>query len=290
MSGIFKSTGKQTNKGENLLDISDLLNLRIMSMDIYSIPLSNGILLGIIRGIGKIFQPFIHPALSPTFCHIAVKLNLENLKDIIIIEFGQYLTKESEKYFDDSNDLFNIIDYREEHNKAQYYYINDDGVRITRIENNKNKNIINNQQFIALQIASATATAVPYFSAICNPILYRNFFLQVINQFNVVKCNVNNKITLNELKNEFLGENWKTRKYNLLNHNCQDFAADVIKILKATRIFEKDKIRMNEKNALPNCLINALTKNEETSTINILGRIPIFGLFFDLFIAKNIVK
>ena len=180
MSGIFKSTGKQTNKGENLLDISDLLNLRIMSMDIYSIPLSNGILLGIIRGIGKIFQPFIHPALSPTFCHIAVKLNLENLKDIIIIEFGQYLTKESEKYFDDSNDLFNIIDYREEHNKAQYYYINDDGVRITRIENNKNKNIINNQQFIALQIASATATQFLIFQQFAIQSFIEIFFYKLL--------------------------------------------------------------------------------------------------------------
>ena len=44
MSGIFQSTGKMTNEGENILDISNLLNRRIMSLDIYSIPLSTGFL------------------------------------------------------------------------------------------------------------------------------------------------------------------------------------------------------------------------------------------------------
>ena len=53
---------------------------------------------------------------------------------------------------------------------------------------------------------------------------------------------------------------------------------------------EKDKIRINEKKALPNCLIKALTNNEESSTINTLGRIPIFGLFFDVFVANSLVK
>ena len=53
---------------------------------------------------------------------------------------------------------------------------------------------------------------------------------------------------------------------------------------------EKDKIRINEKKALPNCLINALTNNEENCTINNLGRIPIFGLFFDVFLLKNWLK
>ena len=99
MSGKFQSTGKMTNNGENILDISNLLNLRIISLDIYSIPLLNGFFGTAIRGLGKIFQPFFHPAISPTFCHIAIKLNLENLKDIIIIEYGQYITDISLKYF-----------------------------------------------------------------------------------------------------------------------------------------------------------------------------------------------
>lgn len=290
MSGIFKSTGKQTNKGENLLDISDLLNLRIMSMDIYSIPLSNGILLGIIRGIGKIFQPFIHPALSPTFCHIAVKLNLENLKDIVIIEYGQYLTEESQKYFDTENPLFANAECRIEYNKAKYYYINGDGVRITKIEKkkNNNNNYLNNRNFIISTIYAGSAPY--YFGAACSSILNRNFFSNILNQVNIIKCEVNNKITLGELNQEFIGELWQAKNYILTSHNCQDFAAEVIKILKATRIKDEDKIRMNEKYALPNCLIKALTNNEGLSPINVIGRIPVVGLLFDAFVAKHFVK
>ena len=105
MSGSFKSTGKETNGGENILDISNLLNLKIMSLDIYSVPLSTGFLTTVMRGIGKVLQPLFHPAISPTFCHIAIKLNLENLRDIIIIEYGQYLTKDSVKYFENNTTL-----------------------------------------------------------------------------------------------------------------------------------------------------------------------------------------
>ena len=111
MSGIFQSTGKMTNEGENILDISNLLDRRIMSLDIYSIPLSTGLFTNAIRGIGKILQPFFHPAISPTFCHIAVKLNLENINDIIIIEYGQYITDESLLSFEDQKFflIFQII-------------------------------------------------------------------------------------------------------------------------------------------------------------------------------------
>ena len=69
-----------TNNGENILDISNLLNLRIISLDIYSIPLSTGFFGTIIRGLGKIFQLFFHPAISPTFCHIAVKFKFGKFK------------------------------------------------------------------------------------------------------------------------------------------------------------------------------------------------------------------
>ena len=97
-------------------------------------------------------------------------------------------------------------------------------------------------------------------------------------------------MTLEELKNKFLGDMWTARKYNLKSHNCQDFAAEVIKILKATRINERDIIRINEKYALPNCLIRALTNNETISVINKIGRIPIIGLLFDIFAADHFIK
>ena len=58
MSGSFRSTGKQTNKGEAQLNISDILNVRIESLDIYSIPLSTGFFGNLIRGFEKFSNLF----------------------------------------------------------------------------------------------------------------------------------------------------------------------------------------------------------------------------------------
>ena len=65
-----------------------------------------------------------------------------------------------------------------------------------------------------------------------------------------------------------------------MSNICQDFGAEIVKILKAIRINEEDKIRLKEKMILPNCLINALSENENSSTINKIGKIPVFGFFF----------
>ena len=70
--------------------------------------------------------------------------------------------------------------------------------------------------------------------------------------------------------------------YNALTHNCQHFGAEIIKILKAERIGEFFKLRTREKLILPNCIINAFWENEELSMANTLGRIPIFGFFYDV--------
>lgn len=137
-------------------------------MDIYSITLSSGFWGNLIRGFGKIIQPFFHPTISPPFFHIAIKLNLENIKDIILFEYGQYLSKESEKNFGVINKIFSS-NFREEENSAKYYFINDDGVRITRIENKGNSNI--NEKYIANFI---TATATNYFGLAVISILNRN--------------------------------------------------------------------------------------------------------------------
>ena len=60
--------------------------------------------------------------------------------------------------------------------------------------------------------------------------------------------------------------------------------------MEKSQMHKHKEIRINEKKALPNCLIKALTKNEESFTINTLGRIPVFGLIFDIFIAKRLIK
>ena len=105
--------------------------------------------------------------------------------------------------------------------------------------------------------------------------------MNLINGTNIIKCDVNNKITLKNLIAQVNNEKWLAKNYNLLNHNCQDFGAEIIRILKAIRINEKDKIRTREKWLLPNCLIKALSENEDLSKINIFGKIPVIGLIFD---------
>ena len=78
------------------------------------------------------------------------------------------------------------------------------------------------------------------------------------------------------------------KKYNVLTRDCQTFSAEIIKILKAIRIREEDKIRALEKVLLPGCIISALWHNEDLSLMNTLGRIHIFGFFHDLYsLAKK---
>ena len=279
MRGRLKSTGKLTNHGKNSLDISNISNLKILGLDIYSIPLSTSLFSDVMRGIGKVLQPFFHPVISPTFCHIALKLNLENLDDIVIIEYGQYLTEESLRYFDRAISNLGSSDYRSENNKAKYYYIKKDGVRITKIE--KKNRIINLTESVSVS---------EYLNEVDNSILDRNSISKKLNQVNIIKCNVKKNMTLKQLINILSNEKWEANEYNVAKHNCQDFAAEVIKILKAVRINESDKIRLNEKYALPNCMIRALSNNEEISKINIVGRIPIFGLYFDIVFANRFVR
>lgn len=99
MSGSFISTGNLTNDGNIGLEkeeIERLYKLKIQSLDIHSIPLSTKKSVTRLRTVGRYLSIFIHPKLSPTLCHIAIQLNMEK-DEIIIIEYGQYLTKKSEK-------------------------------------------------------------------------------------------------------------------------------------------------------------------------------------------------
>ena len=42
--------------------------------------------------------------------------------------------------------------------------------------------------------------------------------------FEKVDCDIKNKITVKELIENFKGEKWIAKKYNLLMNNCQTFA------------------------------------------------------------------
>ena len=308
MSGSFVSTGVLTNKGKKIREelINVILNLKIEDISIQIIPLSQNKGVSFARIIGKTLQEFIHPAIfSPTLSHIAIQLTLE--KDVIaIIEYGQYFSEDSQientnsfKSFSESSNSLN--NPRTENNNLDYYYINKDGARVIIFDyalfecyefinkynglemlhnETKKQKIIN----YSLIIMACKYYGISYdeFTSI-----YKK--LSALSQFHTVECSIKNKITLKELCNNFKGKNWEAKDYNVSNHNCQTFAAEVIKILKAERIKNHDKLRRNEKDILPNCIISALWDNENLSPINTIGRIPVVGYVFDMF-AQFFVK
>ena len=276
MSGCFISTGKETNKGEHLLKIDNSLNTKIQSLVIHCVPLSNDLMTRIARARGKHLQLFIHPALSFTLCHIAIQLNMEN-EDILIIEYGQYLTQESEikKGLFCSGSSGSSAEPRTDSNGNLYYYINKDGARLTKIDQKKYFSNSQKTNELISDIIAAENLHMSYEELIQKGIKKKFEFYNI-------ECDVKNKITLKELINNFQNENWEAKKYNLLTHNCQTFGAEVITILNAVRINERDKIRTKEKMILPNCMIKALWDNEDLSAVNTLGRVPVFGLAFDL--------
>lgn len=281
MSGCFISTGKMTNNGQKNLDIENLLSIKINNLSIHSIPLSDSWLTSYIRYAGKVYQPLIHSSLSFTLSHIAIQLNLEN-NDILIIEYGQYLTEDSDiKSGTALSGSKSSSDPRKDCNENSYYYINKDGARITKVEKEKYGIKDNSNESINKIIPKIIASEhyhIPYKEFDFN-ILKKG----IVNGFHRIECDAKNKITLGELINSFKGENWEAKQYNLMSHNCQTFGAEVIKILKAIRINDRDKIRTKEKMILPNCIIKALWDNEDLSAINTLGRVPVLGLAFDVF-------
>jgi hypothetical protein len=285
MSGCFTSTGKKTNQGEKILELGDLVYTKINDLVIHAIPLSDSYFTTSLRAQGKYYQAFLHPALTFTLSHIAIQLNMEN-DDILIIEYGQYITKDSniKPGIFSSSGSKSSDNPREDKNNNSYYYINKDGARITKID--KEKYFKNNEDFDKKCEIITKIIASQHYN-----IKYEEFNFNIkkvkdnkdANGFHNVECDVKNKITLGELIDNFKGEEWEAKKYNLATHNCQTFGAEVLKILKAVRINERDKIRVIEKMILPNCMIKVLWDNEDLSAINTVGRIPGVGLVFDVF-------
>ena len=281
MSGSFASTGKKTNGGENTLELGDLLYTRINDIVIHAVPLSNSFFTSYLRTLGKKYQAILHPALTPTLSHIAIQLNMEN-DDILIIEYGQYITKDSEikpGFFSSSGSKSSETP-REDQNDNSYYYINEDGARITLID--KQRYFKDESYAKQCEIVSKVIASQQY------NIKYEDFNYTIskkgiVNAFHTIECDVKNKITLSELIDNFKGEKWVAKKYNVISHNCQNFGAEVLKVLQAVRKNDYDKIRLREKMILPNCMIKVLWDNEDLSALNTVGRIPGFGLAFDAF-------
>lgn len=318
------SSGKLTNEGKKELKIDELMKLKISNLNIYTIPLFDNKLISTIRNAGAFLQLLIHPRLSPTFLHTAVQLTLEN-GIIVIIEYGQYYSEDSEiknsnifSSFSNSSDSSN---YRIEKNDFIYYYINKDGVRLTIIEQDILMDFINyvnygfSEYFINIEgefILDIPKTISQMVKTDISPIRYyllrnnnlNNYLLIImackhykipfskyyklftkLGGFEFIECEIKNQMNLEELITYCKGEKWEANNYNFLLHNCQDFVAEIIKITKAIRIHNKDKIRSFEKLHLPGCIISQLWNNEKLSAINTVGRIPIVGLVFDTITA-----
>ena len=276
-----------TNKGKSdSRFFSEIMNLKIESLSIHIIPLKQYIGSSIVRILGRTLQQIIHPAIiSPTLSHIAIQLNLEN-KYIVVMEYGPYLSDKSEIRNSDSNQP-RIIN-----KNLEYYYINKDGARITLIDSIDGFAITTNlDQFSREQLSIFTLSVI---AANEYNISLEEFekikeTLPSIKEFYRMDCDVINKISLIELCNYFKNEKWEANSYNLANHNCQTFAAEIIRILKAVRINDYDKIRMIEKRYLPNCIISILWDNEDLSPINTIGRIPVIGYLFDS-VSSRVIK
>lgn len=291
-SGMLSNGGKKLSKDE----IEDILNSTIVDLSIQVIPLMQNKGVTVARKFGQFFQQFIHPKIfSPTLSHIAIHLTLVGGLEIdsiyrklynVILEYGQY-------YSDESEEIKNLNDSkkcRTNFNKLQYYYINQDGARVTLITDEdldnyfkliEHENVIIDCQgffsFPSLIIMASNHYGISVEECI------NNNNLSSISDYHLIECEIANNITLRELCDNFRGKNWEAKDYNVLTHNCQNFAAEILKILKAVRKHNFDKIRSQEKGILPNCIISTLWDNEKLSSINTLGRIPFFGLIFDSF-------
>ena len=95
-------------------------------------------------------------------------------------------------------------------------------------------------------------------------------------------CFIDNKMTLGE----FLGEckndsSWKAKDYNLASHNCQDFIAKVIEILKVKRADNNETKFSHLAGRLnyPPVIVNALEKNDTPAALRITQKIPVVGIF-----------
>ena len=297
--GIFGTGILSHAKRGSEYEMNKILDLKIKDLVIHSIPLSTSKVVTGLRTVGTVLSGLFHPALTPTLCHTAIQLNMEN-GEIIIIEYGQFPTEddtnEKEEKFSNSDSLNNSINPKGKKNENIYYYINKDGARLTQISKKYYKNhehkAKNGSIITAIIAAQIYGEDIESFIKNCRSKNFKkdNNIDGYYNCFHRVQCDVKNKISLRELCRHFKGEKWEAEKYNIATHNCQKFSAKIIKILKAVRIHESDKIRTKEKITLPNCIISALWDNEELSSVNTIGRIPIIGLIYDSFYAVDHYK
>ena len=276
-------TGNCVENLYNSEQIDIYKNLRIKNIVINIITLDTSKRFHIIKVIGRFLQNFVHPAISPTLSHFSIQLNMENDKDIFIIEYGSYYRRDNIHHKTSSFSSSYSSEYiGYTYDETPYYFINEDGARLSKLNYEKyffNRDPTKYQrEVVKMQI---------------NEALREQYLLNGNNEMDKYKkkykdglksieCEIKNKVTLGELLEHFKGEEWTAEKYILGIHDCQDFAAEVITYLKAMRINVYDTLRIREKKLFPNCIISALNENESLSEIKIMGHIPVIGLVFDI--------
>lgn len=274
----FISSGMVTNNGDRLFDINPYLNRRIEGIVIHCIPVGDPT---VSINLKTLLTPLtIVLPISPTLSHIIIQILFDNY-DFMFMEYGQYITRESSERLQGINNLNSSSSQpRRENNDNLYYYVNRDGVRITKL-NIDIANLVRNKA-VTPEIEEEVRNRIisQYYNL--SPNMFMSYYRRNPEYFRCVICEAKNKITLRELCMHFQNEKWEAKNYDVLTHNCQDFGAEVIKIVKAIRLREIDKVRLIEKFSLPHCIIQALWDNESLSISNTIGRIPIIGSGFDL--------
>ena len=96
---------------------------------------------------------------------------------------------------------------------------------------------------------------------------------------------IENKLTLQELLIECkLTQSWTANDYNLATHNCQDFIAKVIEVLKVERT-GNDRTKYSHASGklfYPPVILNALEKNDMPTALKIAESIPIVNSFVEI--------
>ena len=300
------SSGQLRNNGNcgNLEspEIQEIYNLEIKSAKLITIPLKKGM------NYVNMGLDYIHYGVIPftpyylKFVHIALDLILEN-NISVVIEYGCYLTNESDK-----KKFQNIAKYREpEDNNIIYYYPFKDGISfyiikiddLRRFYNDEKdiieKNIKNLYKNVSednfKKLVEYEVSRYNLFNIYKN--LYNTTLEESINelilhidrhQVGQFYLQIKNKIKFFELIDQF-SDGWTAADYNIVTHNCQDFAGKVINILKAYRPNEKSRQLIYEIE-LPRVVVDALKENEseenseEVKWRRIYEKIPLINLYY----------
>ena len=264
------------NKGDMGSMKEIFFNLKIKSADLYIMSLLNRHvkkLLNYVTSASAITFPFIN---TPKIAHYALLLKTFDKRNVVI-EYGNYLNKNSERKSTGIIGSCSSNKYRESENNYNYYYLLKDGARFYEIKSNEING--NDESIFNIIGANYYGESLEEFKK-----QYYSKNSRGSSEFHCFRFNVCNEITLGELVNYFIKDNiWNAKDYNVLTHNCQDFVAECIKILKITRKNGVDKERGREILHLSPCVLKALYDNEGWNNGNtirrILQRIPIIGGF-----------